>query len=456
MKKKFMFINAINPIKIVESRLQPLGLGYLVSSLREKFGQDHIKFKFIDQNIEQEIKKFKPDIIGITSVSQNYNMAIKYAKIAKKYKIPVVIGGVHISALPFTLTKNMNVGIIGEGEQTIVELFNLFERRGYFDVNELENIKGIVFQKDNKIIITKKRKPILPLDKLPMPARDLFIIKNSVYMFTSRGCPYRCSFCASSHFWGKIRFFSAEYVVNEIKYTIEKYNIKEIKFLDDLFIADRARLRKILKLLQKENILGKVSFNCNARSNLIDDELAYLLKQMNVKYVGMGLDSASPTNLEYLKGKNITVNNHRNSIKILRKYGLEFHASFIIGSPRETKKEILQTLKFIKENKLAHFDVYILIPLPGTPIWDYAKIRNLVSENMDWDDLNISFSRNYNKGIILSETLTRKELYSLYLLFRNHKLKVLIRNTLKHPLTIPKVLLNVVERILLDIPLTEV
>ena len=453
--KRFMFINAINPIKETESGLQPLGVGYLISSLRERFERDYIKFKVIDRDIEQEIKKFKPDIIGITSVSQNYNRAIKDAKIAKKYRIPVIMGGMHISALPSILTKDMDAGIIDEGEQTIIELFNLFERKGCLDANELENIDGIAFKKDNKLIVTKKRKPIVPLDKIPMPARDLFTIKNSTYMFTSRGCPYRCTFCASSRFWGNVRFFSAEYVVNEIKYVVERYNVKEIQFWDDLFVADKVRLRKILELLRKENILNKVSFTCNARSNLVDDELASLLKQMNMKSVGMGLESASQTTLEYLKGKGITIDNHRNAIKILRKYGIEPHTSFIIGSPKETKKEILQTLRFIKENKLTHFNVSILTPFPGTPVWDYAKARNLVSEDMDWDALGISFNENHDKAVIVSETLTRDELYHLYLLFRNQKLKILISNTLKHPLRIPRVLLKAVERILLNIPLID-
>ena len=450
-----MFINAINPIKEIESGLPPLGVGYLISSLRERFGRDYIKFKVIDRDIEQEIKKFKPDIIGITSVSQNYNRAIKYAKIAKKYGIPVIMGGMHISALPSTLTKDMDAGIIDEAEQTIIELFNLFERKGCFDANELENIDGIAFKKDNKLVVTKKRKPIVSLDKISMPARDLFTIKNSTYMFTSRGCPYRCVFCASSHFWGNVRFFSAEYVVNEIKYVVERYNVKEIQFWDDLFVADKIRLRKILELLQNENILGKISFTCNVRSNLVDDELASLLKKMNMKSCGMGLESASQTTLEYLKGKDITVDNHKNAIKILRKYGIEPHTSFIIGSPKETKKEILQTLRFIKENKLTHFNVSILTPFPGTPVWDYAKARNLVSEDMDWDALGISFSENHDKAVIVSETLTRDELYRLYLLFRNQKLKILISNTLKHPLRIPRVLLKAVERILLNIPLID-
>lgn len=453
-----MFINAINPSKEIESVLPPLGLGYLISSLRKNFGRDYIAFKIVDQDIEEAINKFKPDIIGITSVTQNYNRAITYAKIAKKYGLPVIIGGVHISALPSTLTKDMDVGVIGEGEQRIVELFNLFDKKGYFDNNELEelNIEGVVFRINDKLIVTKNRKPIEPLDRILMPDRDVFAIEKSTYMFTSRGCPYRCTFCFSSRFWGKVRFFSAEYVINEIKYLIEKYNVENIEFWDDLFVANKKRLEQILELLKKENILGKVSFTCNVRSNLVNDELVQLIKQMGVKSVGMGLESGCPTTLEYLKGKNISIKDQVNAIKTLRKYGIEPHTSFIIGSPKESKEDILQTFKFVKENRLDSFDVYVLTPFPGTPVWDYAKARNLISEDVDWDILNVNFGENHNDAIILSEKLTRKEIYKLFLLFANEKRKIMIKRTLRNPLNLlrnPKSLLKALTRILSGKPL---
>jgi len=456
MKPRFMLVNAIDTTKQIETAEPPLGLGYLASSLRENFGQDYIDFKVVDRDIRQAISEFKPTIVGITSVSQNYNKAIKYAGIAKKYSLPVIMGGIHISTLPSTLTEDMDVGVIGEGEQAIVELFSLFEEDGYFDRDKLENISGVVFRKNSKLIVTKKRNPIEPLDNISMPARDLFTINKSTYMFTSRGCPYRCTFCASSRFWDKLRFFSAEYVVNEIKYLVKKYSTKRIEFWDDLFIADKIRLRQILELLQKENLLGKVSFTCTARSNLVNDDLAHLLKKMNVKSVGMGLESAVPATLEYLKGGDINPGNHRNAVKILRKYGIESCASFIIGSPEESQEDILQTLRFIKENPLGSIDVYVLTPFPGTPVWEYAKAKNLVSEDMDWSTLNVNFGENHNHAIILSEGITREELYKLFLLFVDEKKKIMIRRVLRDPsvlLSHQKFLKTTLRRILSRQPL---
>lgn len=446
-KQAWLFINAVDKTRSVQVFLPPLGLGYLASSLRKSFGDNFIKFKIVNDCVEEEIKRFKPDIVGISSVSQNYNIAAKYAKITKKYKLPVIIGGTHITALPLSLTKDMDVGIIGEGEETIVDLVNHYNtEKGRFDSKKLKNINGIIFRKNGKLVLTKKRKIIDPLDKIPMPARDLLTINNPTYMFTSRGCPYRCSFCASSRFWGKVRFFSAEYVVNEIKHLFENYNVDQIDFWDDLFIVDRKRLEKIFLLLKKEKLLGRLSFGCSVRSNLVDEQLVKLLSKMNFKRVSMGLESASPRILKYLKGETISVANHTNAINILKKYKIEPSASFIIGSPTETKREIIKTLDFIKKSQLRGFAVNILTPFPGTPVWEYAKKKGLVSEKMDWNILDVDFAKNHQKAVILSEKISRDDLYQLFLKFKIEEKRKLIIYGLKNPLKALKYLTGEIKR----------
>lgn len=441
MKTKILFINAIDIHQSVESFLPPLGLGYLASSLREKFGKNSFEFRIISNKVSEEIKKFKPDLVGITAVSQNYNLAKKYAKIAKKYGLPVIIGGVHITTLPSTLTPDMDIAVISEGEKTIGELFDLYTQNNLLNKKALKKIKGIAFRNRGKITLTGPRPMIQPLDQIPMPARDLMAISNPTYMFSSRGCPYRCHFCASCRFWKTTRFFSAPYVVREIKYLHQKYQITHIDFWDDLFIANRKRLKQIFILLKKENLLGKLSFGCSLRSNLVDEDLVRQLKEMNFTRVSMGLESASPRILEYLKGTSISVQNHQKAITLFQKYKIPPGASFIIGSPQETKEEILQTLNFIKKNPLRGFDVYVLTPLPGTPIWEYALKKGLVGQKMDWRKLNVDFAKNYKRAIILSETLTRKELYQLFRKFEKEKTRKLIFYGLKNPFKILKYLI---------------
>jgi len=442
MKVKFLLINAIDTTKNLQTSLPPLGLGYLVSSLRSKFGNDLINCKIIDRDIDKEVLSFEPDIVGITCVSQNYNLAIKYAKTVKKYKLPVLIGGTHISVLPTTLTRDMDIGVIGEGEETIKELFSIFLKRKKFEKKDLNKLRGLVFWNKNKLIQTERRAPIIPMDSILIPARDLMKIEQCTHVFSSRGCPYRCVFCASSRFWNKTRFFSAEYVVNEIEYLSKNFGVKEINFWDDLFIVSKERIKQIIHLLGKKKLLGKIIFSCAVRSNLIDESVVRLLKKMNVKNVSMGLESANPRILNYLKGNTINIEDHIRAIKILRRHGIEPSASFIIGSPTETRQEIQQTFQFIKNSGLRGFNIYVLTPLPGTPIWEYAKKRGKVSENMDWDLLNVEFLQNHKKAIVLSETLTKDELYKLILMFKAEQKRKHIIDIFKHPIKFPRHILH--------------
>jgi magnesium-protoporphyrin IX monomethyl ester (oxidative) cyclase len=220
--------------------------------------------------------------------------------------------------------------------------------------------------------------------------------------------------------------FSAEYVVNEIKYLYDTYDVTFISFYDDLFIADIPRLKKIVALLKEYNLLGKIKFSCSCRANLITPETSELLKKLNVVSVAMGLESGCKNTLKFLKGNTVSVDDNKKAIKLLTDAGIFANAAFIIGSPQETKEEMMETYNFIKKSKLYFFDTYFLTPMPGTPIWEYAKNKGLVSDDMDW------------------ERLDKEEMLKIYRKFEKLHWYFMIKNGLTNPFSvdIPRYLIN--------------
>ena len=156
----------------------PLGIAYIASYMRKYL--NFYNTTIIDkEKPEIKIKKEKPDVVGISAVTGEFVEAIKLSKIIKQqFDIPTILGGVHISLLPYTLPKTFDIGVIGEGEQTVLELVKIFEKFGEFKQEDLLKVDGIVFHKNNYLKFTGPRKPIEKLDSIPYPARDLLKMKE--------------------------------------------------------------------------------------------------------------------------------------------------------------------------------------------------------------------------------------------------------------------------------------
>ncbi len=439
---KILFINAINPESEIESRYTPLGILYLSASLKNSFPADTFEIKLVKKDVGKNIKSFGPDIVGISAVSQNFNHAQKYAKQTRKSGLPTIVGGVHISTRPESLTEDMDVGCIGEGELTIVDLMKVFLKYRSFPPDELKKIDGIIFWKNRIRIKTKPRALIRNVDQIiPHPDRTIEGPIKHGYIFSSRGCPYRCTFCSSSRYWSQVRYFSPEYVFSEIKELVSTSDAKMISFYDDLFVANKKRLHGIATLIEQSGLAKKIKFTCSCRSNVVTKDLVADLKRMGIVSVGMGLESGNPRVLKYLKGASVTVEDNRRAVELLTSAGIKANASFIIGSPDETEAEMMDTYNFIRNSKLSFVDIYILTPYPGTPVWDYARSQGLVSENMDWDKLNVNFEVNCKNAIILSKILSRKRLIKVYKRFRRQRLVRNICSLITHPMLrdLPKI-----------------
>jgi len=414
---KVLLVNIIDETDSFACNMTPLGLGYLVSYAQLRMDVD---FKIVNTNLMNEVEIYKPDIIGITVVSQNYNKAVGFANdVKQKYEIPIIIGGIHISMMPETLSQAMDIGVIGEGEQTFLELIQHYETQGCFELDKIIKIDGIIYRENDEMKFTLPRHP-LHIDEIPIPFRNKD--ETVVSMFSSRGCPYNCVFCSSTAFWGKPRYFSAEYVVKEMVELINN-GAKHISFSDDLFIANKQRLRDIVRLLPKTD----TTINCACRANLVDDETIRLLKEINCTTISMGLESGCDNTLRYLKGNSVTVQANSDAIESIKKHGMIVNATFIIGAPFETVEDILQTLQFIKKSKIDNFWIYILTPLPRTLMWDYAVEHSLITPEFEWDNLKFD-----SESIILSQTIDKPRLHELYKLFKKEQRKKLIKFTIKN------------------------
>ncbi len=425
-----------------------LGVAYIASYLRKymNFNGTQIWQHIPSKPIEQ-IRRISPDIIGISASAIQFSASNRLAyRIGSELGIPVFLGGPQISSLPNYLPDCYCVGVIGEGEQTTLEFLQLFERKG-LDTTLMKRINGLVFHQGVSLIKTPDRKPILPLDNILIPERDLIDMDdyissdNNIFgkyfgrgttMFTSRGCPYNCMFCAAKKLWGNIRFHSPEYVVNEMNELIDTYNVQYINIYDDLFTSDNKRLSMIADLIIREGIDRQVKFGVQARANLINEQVCRDLKRMGVVQVSMGMESGVERILHMLKGGTVTTQHIRDAVRICKKYGFEVDGTFIIGSPTETKEEMLTTLDFIKELQLDKFAHFISTPYPGTQLWEYAVKTGQIPadpEGVQWrmfmmKENSIGRKNNHEGKFILSDTESRETIINIWNLFEQERLKL--------------------------------
>lgn len=429
---KLLLFSSIDERSEVETRYAPIGLAGLAAGVNRDFPDDW-EVRIANGNLPALLRDFAPDVVGLSCVSQNYHIAQAQARICRASSIPVLLGGVHISMLPASLTPDFTAAGLDEGEATLSDFLRIFQECRGFPVDRLAAVPGVVFFDGDRRIQTAPRPPVANLDSIPIPRHDLLPPSSHRYLFTSRGCPYRCAFCASSRFWHKVRFHSPDRVLEEI-HLLVGLGARLISFYDDLFIADIKRLAEIAGRIAASDLPQRVKFTCSVRANTVTEPAAALLKSMNVVSCGLGLESGNPEILTFLKGKGITVEHNRKAVEILKRQGIKANASFVIGSPHETVEQMMDTYRFIRDTPLDLVDIYVLTPFPGTPVWDLARERGLVSDDMDWSRLNVNWEVGGDRAILLSETVTREEMARMYARFRRLRFRKNIKAVWSHPL----------------------
>ncbi|MDP8252869.1 MAG: radical SAM protein [Candidatus Kaelpia aquatica] len=403
--------------------LPPLGLCYLASFL-EKNGYS---VKILDLNILSNINiinsinLFDPDIVGVTSTTAAFNSAKKLLQTIKSSfpgKI-TVLGGPHISVLPSeTMAEcpDIDIGVIGEGEITFCELSNAISNK-----HDLGLCKGIIFRKNNTTVRTDSMPLIDNLDTLPLPARHLLSNFNKYHhhflrggrktssIITSRGCPYACTFCDQTVFGRKVRGHSPDYICEEIKMLKRDFNIDFISFEDDSFNYSSKRLRIICQEIIKENL--NISWGCSMRIDTIDKEDVQLMKRAGCDRIYIGIETLN-NRIRKLMNKQMEDSLLMEKIKIVRNFDIKINASFMIGLPSETKKEIAETIDRAIRLPVDGEIFCLYTPYPGTQLRKLAKENGVVSS--DWNAYSNHLSTNaFHPNSIDVKTLN-KLLFSAY------------------------------------------
>jgi anaerobic magnesium-protoporphyrin IX monomethyl ester cyclase len=380
-------MNKYNKIALIEisdlvnrkNATSGLGMAYIKSYLKSK--DRTIDVNLIQEDIYSKVIEYKPDIIGISSISFFYENAIIFAKSIKKLfpSVKIIIGGAHITLTPKALDPVFDCGVIGEGEETTLELVNIF-KDGKTNRADLNKVRGICyFDAKGQILITKRRDLQSNLDQFPnIPRSDK---KFKKFILTSRGCPFNCYYCGSFNFWGsrKVKFHSAEYVFKDIcNLSSGFYN--EIDIADEAFVLDKSRLKKIVDLTNSiRRPWRNISFSCYLKSEFVDNETCDLLQKLNVKTVNLSLNSGSDRLLKLMNCSLSEVN--QKAINCLHSWGFNIFTIFTFNNPLETEEDLLETEVFIKKNPFLFGMVRINAPFPGTQLYQKLRSRNITIDN---------------------------------------------------------------------------
>jgi anaerobic magnesium-protoporphyrin IX monomethyl ester cyclase len=397
-----------------------LGLSYVCAYLEENGFEcnifDAYFFSISVDELIHRILHYRPDVVGISAMTHEIIQANKIASSLKeKLDIPIIIGGCHVTALPSeTLTEFacFDYGVYGEGEYTALDLMRYLENGN----PDIRSIKGLVYRgKDKNPIVNEARYFLTSeeLNSLPYPALHHYygkghalIGKDSYYvMFTSRGCPYHCVFCMQV-LGRKVRRRSVDNVLGEIQHAISKYGAHTFDFADEIFLFDGLHTRDLLQRMVEEGLSKKIRWKALTHVNSVNEKIIALAKKAGCYQLEMGVESGDDEILENI-GKGISVEKVRIACNIIKENGIKLGTYFILGHPNETVEKVKKTLNLAVELNTDTIAVGIMVPYPGTKVYEMA-LRGEAGYRLltkDWSAYD-----KYGGGALELETLRYNDL----------------------------------------------
>jgi anaerobic magnesium-protoporphyrin IX monomethyl ester cyclase len=386
----------------------PLGLLY-VSAYLKKNNIEHQVFDStftFKKDLIDYVKKEKPEIIGfyvnLMTRPKILEIISEIRKDQNTANSKIVLGGPDVTYnIKNYLENGADYLVIGEGEITFFELIKALD-----DKKNIDTVNGIAYKNANdNIISTPRRQRIKEIDILGFPnleaikLQKYFEIWNNRYGYpslnisTQRGCPYSCNWCSKGVFGTSLVQRSVESVVAEIEYLIKTYNIKYITFVEDLFTIQKEWVKKLCFLVLQKKLT--ISFECTTRAEHLDEELIYFMKKAGFKQIWIGAENGSQKVIDAMNTKS-NLNQINRTMQMLKKVGIRTGTFIMLGYPGETKEDIFQTMKFLKQSNPDNYAISLSYPINGTHF--YAEVNfTKVPEWKSSSDRDIDFKRTYNR-----------------------------------------------------------
>ncbi len=385
-------------ILFIHPRPESLGIEYLSAVLKkaghetkliidpELFSDSHIEIKFLAKifNFKKKIikraKKYGPDVVCFSVISDYYNWAKDIAReIKNELDVPIIFGGIHATSVPERVIRNSFVDfvVVGEGEFAILEIINSMKSG-----RKKTDIKNVWMKNNGKIISNPLRPLEKNLDSLPYPDKDIFYdeipnIRYGYSMITSRGCPFRCSYCNNSLlkrlYDGKgeyLRRRTVDNVIDELKLAKKKYDIRTVIFHDEIFTYDVGWLREFANKYKKEINLP---FFCWIHPNTVNELTVELLEKAGCATVQMGVQTMNENTRKMILQRYGSNEQLKRAVGLLIKSKIWLITDNILGLPGQENSELMELLKFYNENRVDQINIYWLRYFPKTEIVDIAK-----------------------------------------------------------------------------------
>jgi radical SAM superfamily enzyme YgiQ (UPF0313 family) len=352
--------------------------------------------------LKGKIEKFKPDLIGFSIMSFDYNQALKMARFVKRhYDIKIIFGGVHAILMPEETIKNREVDMVCtcEGEYVLKDLLD--------KKLDCKKVMGVWYKKENSEIVKNQNLRLIEnLDGLPFPdfedydLKKYFLINNNhLPIMGSRGCPYNCTYCSNHAIRKKlegkyVRIRSVDSLIQEIELRIKQYYSLGMRFLffyDDTFILDKKFVLEFCKKFKEKGFDKKLKWNVNVRANLVTDEIIKAMKEAGCYEVRMGVEAGNDEIRNKLYKREMSEEQIYNAVKIIKKYKLHLRVQFIVGAPYDTKKTMNESYNMARKINADYTLFPILMPLPATEIKDICEKENLI-EGEGFKDSHIMFT----------------------------------------------------------------